>query len=306
MIAKLTYLKDAVGVRAKGRGGAVADPAFVEGWGLPVWRDEFDQPAIDTAKWIVRDHATHGSLSYDWGYIQAANASVSNNQLRLRISQRQSPITASGRVRYWDSAYLDTIGTFSQTYGRWEVRAQIPTVALQSQGVWPAFWLRNESTGEIDIMESWGDQPRNRTRNANLTETSTATIHESTAGGGQSYGVTYEHRALPGQSPYTTAQGFHTWAVEYTPTYLRFFFDGVMTENITPTGDTHSLAGANQTRDFSWVWGTTFTSPWSIRLNVQMGDPYWSSDTDPGTGALNATMPADYIVDYVRAWEYQT
>jgi hypothetical protein len=153
-------------------------------------------------------------------------------------------------------------------------------------------------------MESWGDAPRNRARNSNLTETSTSTIHESTSGGGGSYGHTLEHRALPGQSPYSTAHGFHIWAVEYTPDHLRFFFDGVMTADIRPDGDHHPLAGANQARDFSWVWESTFASPWRVRINIQMGDPYWSSDTDPGTGALTAAMPADYLIDYVRIWEY--
>lgn len=275
-------------------------------WGAPAFEDTFSAGTVDLSKWVVRDHSTHGSLSYDWGYITTASATVTGGNLRLRCSRRGSPITASSRVRYWDTPYLDTIGRFSQTYGRWEARMKIPTVASTSQGVWPAFWLRNTDQGEIDIMESWGDTPRNRTRNINLTETSTATIHEATSGGGSSYGTTYEHRVAGGggTSAYNTAQGFHTWAVEYTPAYLRFLFDGTMTADIRSGGDQHPMAGANATRDFSWVWGPTFTAPWAIRLNLQMGDPYWSSDTDPGTGVLSAATPADLLVDHVRCWAY--
>lgn len=283
---------------------ATDDPAVLPYWGAPTFRDEFDGASIDGAKWNVWDHSTHGSLSYDWGYLDADAASIVNGQLRQRMVKRTSAITASSKTRWWDTAYMTTLGKFEQTYGRWEMRAQIPTNAGISQGVWPAFWLRNGDVGEIDIMESWGDPPRNRTRNVNLTETSTHTIHQSTNGGGDSYGVTAEHRAngSSGTTAYDTAQGFHTWACEYTPTYLRFYFDDTLTADIRADGDRHAMAGANATRDFSWVFGTTFTSPWHVRINLQMGDPYWSSDD--GTGVLTASSPADYLIDYFRGWAY--
>lgn len=292
--------------RARGRDPLppLGDSGYVPGWGFPVWRDEFTGPSIDLSKWTVRDHSTHGSLSYDWGYIRSANAQIVDGALRLRTSKRTTPINASGRIRNWDTAYLDTMGKFEQTFGRWEMRAKLPTLAEVSQGVWPAFWLRNGDVGEIDIMESWGDKPKNRSRNVNLTETSTATLHQSTNGGGQSYGTTYEHRVNGGGGlrPYSTARGYHTWALEFTPNYLRFLFDGVITADIRRDGDRHPIAGANATRDFSWVWGSTFMDPWAIRLNAQMGDPYWSSDTDPATGALTASMPADFTIAHIRAW----
>ncbi len=52
---------------------------------------------------------------------------------------------------------------FSQTYGRYEMRAKLPT----GKGLWPAFWMLPEqdrygawaASGEIDIMEAWGSQP---------------------------------------------------------------------------------------------------------------------------------------------------
>lgn len=258
------------------------DPGWALGWGLPAWRDEFDGPTIDTDLWTIRDDTY---LSYDWGNIHAENAEIVAGELRLRISQLGVPVTTGdGRERWWDTAYLDTIGKLEERYGRWEMRAKIPTTAGDSQGVWPAFWLRNGDSGEIDIMESWGDPPK-RPRNANLTETSTFTIHESTSGGGAKAAWTYEHTVL-GAPPYDTASGYHTWTVELTPTYLRAYFDGLLAVEVTPT--THP-----------WVWGTTFDSPWNIRLNTQMGDPYWT--TNPTPSALTVA-PADYLIDYVRYW----
>lgn len=281
--------------------GGYAD-GYLPGWGDPVFEDVFTGTSIDTNKWNVWDNTY---LGYDWGNILASQATVADGVLRQRVSRRATPVTrGDGRTRHWDTAYM--VSKFTQTYGRWEMRAKIPTHANTSQGVWPAFWLRNQpATGEIDIMESWGGPTRNRTRSANLESTSAFALHEQTSGSGQTYNHPIEWRTSPGQATYDTAEGYHVWACEYTPTYLRIYFDGELAADIRPDGDKHPLASAaHSTQDLSWVWGSTFTAnPWEIRLNVQMGDNYWSSDD--GTGVLSAQMPADFLIDYIRAWEYQ-
>ena len=61
------------------------------------------------------------------------------------------------------SARLRTVNSFTFTYGRVEVKAKIP----KGDWIWPAIWLlpaHNEygdwpSSGEIDIMESRGNDP---------------------------------------------------------------------------------------------------------------------------------------------------
>ena len=286
--------------------GGGQHPGYLPEWGNPVWQDTFDGPNIDTNKWRVFDQTY---LSYDWGYILASQATIVDGMLRQRVSRRETPITRGGRILHWNTANMDTRDIFAQTYGRWEMRAKVPTSLATSQGVWPAFWLRNNpALGEIDIMESWGSPTRNRVRPVRYDDTSAWAIHESTNGDQRSANKTHEHRAFgypPTATPGNTSQTFHTWAVEYTPNYLRFYFDGHMTSDIRPDGDHHPLADTpERTRDYSWCWGPTWTQPWHIRLNIQMGDYYWSADDDPATGALTASMPADYFIDYVRAWEY--
>lgn len=279
----VSYLASPDGLwRARGRDplSPLGDAGYVPGWGFPTWRDEFDGETVDTDKWEVRDNTY---LSYDWGNIRAANATIVDNQLRLRISQRGTPTSAGDRTRWWDTAYLTTIGKMEQRYGRWEARMKIPTIAGLSKGVWPAFWLRNGSVGEIDIMESWGDPP-DRARSSSLTETSTFTMHESTNGGANKQGWTIEQRVPPQSPPFSTAQGFHTWALEMTPTYIRCLFDGYTAVEVTPA--THP-----------WAFGSTFNSPWNIRLNAQMGDPYWTQEPVPNA---QTQMPADFLIDYVR------
>lgn len=268
----------------------------------PDFEDTFGGSVIDSAKWNVWDNTY---LNYDWGDIRSSNADIVDGNLRQRVTSKASPITKGGRVRHWDTAYM--VSHYRQQYGRWEMRAKIPTVANQSQGLWPAFWLRNNpSTGEIDIMESWGGPTRNRTRSATLESTSAFALHENTSGGGVSYNHPIEWRANPGQPSYSTAADFHVWTCDYMPDYLRIYFDGVLVADCRPDGDRHPRASqAHASQDLSWLWGPTFVgTPWEIRINFQMGDSYWSSDTEPATGALTGNVPAEYLIDYVRAWEY--
>lgn len=267
---------------------------FVEGWGHPAWQDEFAGPSIDTSKWTVWTQPTHGSLSFDWGIMQANNAFIQNGELHLRISRRNTPITSGDKERWWDTAALDANGKFNTGFGRWEMRGKV-TSAPNSTGMWSAFWLRNPpDSGEIDIMESWGNPVTARTRPISSVDTSTLTMHENTNGSGLSTGRGWEQAAgLP--SPYSTSSQYHTWVIEFTPTSFKAYFDGALAANITRDG-----AGGTEAR--SWIWGSTYDSPtWYPRLNHAMGDPYWSPDPDPNDP--NIVAPRDFIVDYIRYWE---
>jgi murein DD-endopeptidase MepM/ murein hydrolase activator NlpD len=266
---------------------------YIEGWGYPTWRDEFDGPSIDTSKWTIHNNTW---LGYDWGNITADNAFIDNGQLHLRVSQRDTPrVFSDGRQRWYDTAYLTGVGKFTAQYGRWEMRAKTNTTRGDSTGMWPGFWLRNSpSVGEIDIMESWGS-PTTRPNTPYPAESSFFGAHESTSGDMQGFGGV-NHDLLTGSSqPLTGADEFHTWAIEFTPTYLRVLYDGKHVRTYTPSGGGGTTA-------VPWMWGPTFTgNPWHIRLNVQMGDPYWTQNPNP-TDTPNVVLPRDYIVDYIRYW----
>lgn len=259
-------------------------------WGEPTWRDEFEGTSVDPNKWRVRDQTY---LGYDWGVIEADAVSVQDGLLRIRMEELENPvIKRDGRERYWTTGYLDTIGLHQAQYGRWEIRAKIPTSEGTTRGVWPAFWLRNGDVGEIDIMEAWGG-PEIRPRNPSLHNTSRFTVHESTNHTGDSKGWEYEHQLWPGQHPYDTPDEFRVWAVEYTPEYLKAYLDDELAIHITP--EREHVSGVAQ--DFSWVWGPTFDSPWNMRLNLQMGNDYGTPGLTPSPYSV---MPADFLVDYVR------
>ena len=139
-------------------------PTPVSGGYHLVWSDEFNN--LDTAKWNVRNNTwSNNEQSIDTSRPQ--NVFVSNGALTLRAIQQS--YTAYGTTRGYTSGYLDTIGKESWQYGRIEMRAKLPV----AQGLWPAFWLRNDvGLGELDIMEAIGGMNRD----------SVQTVHQSTNG----------------------------------------------------------------------------------------------------------------------------
>ncbi|MDX1531939.1 MAG: glycoside hydrolase family 16 protein, partial [Rhodothermales bacterium] len=140
----------------------IPDPeATPEGWAL-VWSDEFEGAELDTTKWEVQLGDGCPDLC-GWGNgefqsYQAENVSVDGGVLTITARRR----VAGGDTTY-TSARIRTLGRGDWTYGRFEVRAKLPT----GQGIWPAIWLLfSEDTyggwaasGEIDIMEAIGSEP---------------------------------------------------------------------------------------------------------------------------------------------------
>ena len=241
------------------------------GQGELAWADEFDGTSVDTSRWRIRNETT---LSFDQARIMAANVGVSDG--KLSITGRRESIGG----RDFTTGYLDTIGKFSRQYGRWEIRAKLPTAPQISRGLWPAFWLRaDQLPGEIDVMEAWGD-PSSRTPNS-LTSSYAWTVHENTnsPAGSQRFGGW-------GQLKDPIANSFHVWAVDWSPACLKFSMNGVTTGSV-------ALGSA------PWLV-PSIAGPVNIRLNMQIGSSYWGM---ADTAAPDQTkLPASYLVDYVRVY----
>ena len=241
------------------------------GRGELAFADEFDGTSVDTARWRVRNETT---LSFDQARIMAANVSVSDG--KLSITGRRESISG----RDFTTGYLDTIGKFSRQYGRWEIRAKLPTAPQVSRGLWPAFWLRaDQLPGEIDVMEAWGD-PASRTPNS-LTSSYAWTVHENTnsPAGSQRFGGW-------GQLRNPIADSFHVWAVDWSPECLKFSMNGVTTGSV-------ALATA------PWLV-PSLAGPVNIRLNLQIGSSYWGFAD--AAAPEQTKLPATYLVDYVRVY----
>lgn len=131
------------------------------GWKL-IWSEEFDYTGFpDSTKW---SYDTEGNV-YQWGNNEAQyytsgrkeNAWVSDGV--LRITALKEPMEG----RSYTSARLITKGKGDWLYGRFEIRAKLPT----GRGTWPAIWMLPTDweygdwpkSGEIDIMENVGYDP---------------------------------------------------------------------------------------------------------------------------------------------------
>jgi beta-glucanase (GH16 family) len=247
-------------------------------WDL-TWSDEFNDAAgtkPDPAKWSYKLGGTGNGNSERQLYTDSAqNASTDGNGNLVITAIKETPPGSTcwyGPCQY-TSARISTKNKFSQQYGRFEVRVQVPS----GQGIWPAFWMLGDDPGnvgwpqqgEIDVMEIVGHAP--------------STVHGSLHGPGYSGGspLTKSYTLPAGQS---FADGFHTFAVEWEPGVVRFYADDQLYETRTP---------ADVPAGSEWV----YDHPFYLILNLAVGGN-WPGDPNAAT-----EFPSLMKVDYVRVFK---
>jgi len=133
--------------------------------------------------------------------------SISNGVLDIH-AQTVDAATSAGMWNYaYSSGVITTHQSFAQTYGYFEMRADLPT---DVSGAWPAFWLVPADGSwppELDVMETLSGTP-----NVDYT-----TAHSQATG---------SHTAVGSASLVTSVGGFHTYGVLWTATTLTWFLDG--------------------------------------------------------------------------------
>jgi beta-glucanase (GH16 family) len=133
--------------------------------------------------------------------------SVSNGVLDIR-AQTVDAATSAGMWNYgYSSGVITTKQSFSQTYGYFEMRADLPE---NVSGAWPAFWLVPADGSwppELDVMETLSGTP-------NIDYT---TVHS---------GVNGAHTAVGSANLVTDVTGYHTYGVLWTATTLTWYLDG--------------------------------------------------------------------------------
>lgn len=183
-----------------GAGCAVRDAPTPgrEGWRL-VWHDEFDGGSLDPDKWRVEYAAL--VKNQELQFYTDDEVYLEDGCLVLRSRKRDF----GGRA--YTSGLVDTKDRFSQVFGRFEVRAQLP----RGRGIWPAHWMLPEDhpawPPEIDIMEMLGHEP----------DVVHLTQHWGTWPNNASRGV-------PFRGP-DFSEGFHTFAVEWSSDRIDWFVD---------------------------------------------------------------------------------
>jgi beta-glucanase (GH16 family) len=248
-----------------------------------VWSDEFDSgSAPDASVW-----------SYDlggggWGNSELqtytddpANVRVENGYLYITavetLSTRGKRTTST-----YTSARVKTQDKLTVKYGTVEARIMTPDLA---DGLWPAFWTLGNNfasvgwpnCGEIDIMEMGNVSAIN---DGVVNRRVGSTAHWEANNGYAGYGLTYD-------APADLNGSFHIYRMEWTPTEISTYIDGV------------------------WIWtidisdpasfdGEEFHEPHFIILNLAVGGSYTGITNSSG---ITAPFPADYVIDYVRIYD---
>jgi beta-glucanase (GH16 family) len=286
-----------------GSGSSSGSPtdAGIPGWTL-VWSDEFDGPNgsdVDPTKWVhdVGDGSKVKEGVWEpgngWGndelqYYTAGNANTQQQDGNLVITAKTAGASAYGcwyGTCQWTSGRIKTYlgppavqNLFSRTYGRFEMRAQIPA----GQGVWPAFWMMGTklftsdwpACGELDVMESVGDTPG----------TVYGTSH-STASGDE--GVSFSY-VLPGNAHLSDA--YHVYALEWSATQLTWYLDDHV------YGSQTVPAGATAT---NWPFADP-SDPFFLIVNLALSNGDSNSWGKPPNAATS--NPAEMKIDYVRVY----
>jgi beta-glucanase (GH16 family) len=253
-----------------------------------VWADEFDaEGRVNEAFWgfeqgFVRNHEAQ--------WYQADNAFCKNGVLVIEARQEKfdNPLyqpqsrdwRRSRQYVEYTAASVNTRGKAEFLYGRFEIRAKIPT----APGVWPAIWTLGvnypwPSNGEIDIMEYY------RIKGV------PHILANAAWGGNEPNKAIWNSKTIP--FSYFTAKDlawadkFHIWRMDWDSTAIRLYLDNELL-NETLLKDTYNGAVGNFTNPFR--------QPHYLLLNLALGG-------DNGGEIDDHVFPQHYEIDYLRVYQ---
>ena len=255
-----------------------------------VWSDEFDGDKLDRSKW-----------GYTWwetmrkgGYWHEDMVKVENGNLVISTQYFDEPLEYRYPQYDWVKDYgsgyytgvITTRDKYEQCYGYFEVRCKLPA----ARGMWSAFWMMNNQVEhvdgfgddgtEVDVFESmyykdhwWGD------------DCVIGGIHYDGYGPeekGDSIGKIF----VKGD-PYNE---FNTYGLEWSPDEYIFYINGCECGRISTGG--------------------VSDNPEYLLLSCEVAGKDGIADADRhGTGKIGLTpkanWPAEFVVDYVRCYQYK-
>ena len=238
-----------------------------------VWRDEFNDPAFEMPN------------PAEWWY-ETAEPGWVNNELQTYVAGRTGDIVTADvsggtlkirAIKSGNRVYSARVNTRKNwTYGYFEARLKLP----EGKGTWPAFWMMPSvwsgwpEGGEIDIMEHVGCVPTEVSSSIHCKAYYHAIGTQKTAA-----------RKIAG-----VMDEFHTYALEWTPEYIKTYVDGELLFKYDP--DDYPKGRNADT----WP----FDKPFELKLNLA-----WGGDWGGMYGVDESCLPATYEIDYVRVFQKQ-
>jgi len=240
-----------------------------------VWSDEFDGDNLDLSKWNI--------LRWRPGWVNNEQQAYTDRDTNVFLQDGNLVIQGLIEPNYYDtdhtgneytanytSGRINTDDKFSWTYGKFDIRAKLPS----GRGSWPAIWMLGESItsigwpdcGEIDIMEHVGFDDGN--------------IHGSIHTKDFNHIMNTQRSgsiALP-----SATQSFHIYSLEWSPHYLRFLID-----------DSPFFFVYNDSNGNAAKW--PFDSPHYMILNLAIGGDWGGIQ-----GIESSSFPMRMLVDHVR------
>jgi len=200
------------------------------------FNDEFDGASLDLNKWATKyPFRTAGDITdrsnnaeKEW-YVD--NAQIINNGI-LTLQAKKECLTSDRPENYspydcsrwpYTSGMISSHNSFSQAYGYFEARIKLSA----NSGLWPAFWLLPMPLNwppEIDIFENHSADTRLILMN-NIFSCNYPLP-------GDYCGSNTFNYVIPNPQP-SFSDDFHLFAVEWTPTWLNFYVDGVQVAHDT-------------------------------------------------------------------------
>ncbi len=229
----------------------------LEGYRL-VWSDEFDGGALNSAEWHYRTDSNWSSTQ------QAQNVTVQDGKLRIALKQEKA------RGKNYTGGGVISKRNF--VYGYYEARFKVPATL----GWHTSFW-----------MSAYDDQNPNKVGGIGLHEMDVCE-HDSWKLDSYTRALWMRKPKVEGKAPRLPGwkriptpdltKDFNVWGCEFTPTNVRYFFNGEEIQN----WDISDYQTGEQR-----IWLTSIAA----NLGKKTGDP------------VDHELPAFAEFDYVRFYE---
>lgn len=236
-----------------------------------VFGEEFDGASLDPGRWHTCSWYSTTTCSIETNneleLYTPDNVAVADGVLTLQARQ-ESAVGWNGKTYRYTSGMISSGGRqgeipagFTFTYGYMEARVRIPA----GRGLWPAFWTLPADYSwppEIDVMEILGHRPKVQEMHYHYLDGRGRLRQPGHAWKGPDFSA-----------------GWHTFGVDWQPTALVWYVDGV--ERWRFTDDSAIIATAQY-----------------LVLNLAVGGDW------PGPPDASTPFPSTLLVDYVRVWDH--